>query len=195
MKLPTHKRIAKYVHNEINKSYKIELDLKYFTFGNIRPDIDPRLVKKIHRLKGSLDYVVSEIERVIETDYTSMKKFSMDLGIIMHFLSDFFCAVHYHEDTTGLITLYRHLKYEGKLKKDFPVLAKNTNIILTYSDLYRVKKTGIRETIMQHEQSYSKLAPRIENDIYFVLKITKLISLYVIDNCKFFNKEAHQQAA
>ncbi len=191
MNLSTHRQISRKLYKEIEKKLSITLDKKYFIYGNMKPDLDMDLFTKSHRIKDSLDFVVDRINNIMYKEYTSLKKFSVDIGIITHFLSDFFCTVHYHENTKGYSSLIHHVKYEIALQMKIRKILKDIPLDFSWNHVYKINKDNIYQVIYQLSQAYGKVRPSMENDIFYALKVSMLLSVYIINNSVFFiNKKA-----
>lgn len=175
----THILIGQRVHDNVQKLLNIRLNKNNFIYGNIKPDLVYRLSSKPHCMKGSLYFVIDEMNRLLSTDGMDLEQFSMDLGVITHFLSDFFCSPHYHryEQFNGII---RHMNYEYKLHKDFKRLERYGLLNLPRLKIDSFNKGTIVETILYLEDTYKKRNANIENDIYYALRVSTLASMHVL---------------
>jgi len=110
----THIKLANYIHYIFKKKYGIRLNKKHLIYGSIKPDFTKNKVP--HYIDKSIDYIDKEIEKIINDNNSENKKaFSRRLGMIMHYISDYFCRAHntdYYRKN-----LVAHLKYEKRLAK------------------------------------------------------------------------------
>lgn len=186
MNVSTHKQIALKIYQQYNMHFE-KLDKKSFIYGNIKPDITIGLRRKSHKMKESLDFIVKRINKLTSTRYTSVKKFSIDLGIINHFLADFFCSVHFFEETKEYNNIILHILYENKLAKRFNKIKDNISLYNSQNEINELSSDNLSEAILNLANTYSKIIPSIDNDIQYILKVTSLISLYIINNSYYLN--------
>ncbi len=116
MEFFTHIRMSLALKHTIEKATNIKLDSISFIYGNIKPDICKRYIKIPHFKKTSMGFIrerIAEISKIsITTRSKCTKEFSVNLGIITHYLSDFFCYAHSDLFTGGAV---KHLSYENRL--------------------------------------------------------------------------------
>jgi len=96
----------------IRKHSGVKLNLVGFMYGNILPDI--KAIHKPHRINGSLTFVVKRARRLMEEPYQrcSIYSWSKKLGIITHYLSDYFCYAHQEHYDKGI---GKHMLYEMRM--------------------------------------------------------------------------------
>lgn len=93
MVVGTHKIIANIVYKHLIKKLNFKLDWLTFVYGNIQPDIDRSYIDCDHTLEDSLQLINYNAGELIKSD-VSIKEFSLGLGIICHFICDYFCLQH-----------------------------------------------------------------------------------------------------
>lgn len=131
----THKILSTIIYDKVQENSNFKLDYNYFTWGNIQPDIAPGLLLKSHYKDESLDFVIDEIVALGKTlpsvfyNKQTRNKFSKDIGIVCHFLCDFFCFPHYSRWHYNSSMMLSHIKYEKNLNHS----ARNTLTIPTLS--------------------------------------------------------------
>lgn len=106
---------AYHVRKIINKDIGIKLNLLGYMVGNILPDIRARFNSQPHYIDASLEYVVNSSQNLINNDERLSRdsyQFSKRMGIINHYLSDFFCYPHQACYNEGF---RRHMTYELKM--------------------------------------------------------------------------------
>ena len=133
----THRIIGENILKYANSKSIYLINKKRFIWGNIKPDCTPKYKVKKHYYDESIDMIVEKIIYLaslkLEDVYYDIKlgKFSEELGVVCHFLCDFFCAPHYYRwEFKSTNAVKQHVMYEQKLAK----LCKNfkpTNIINT----------------------------------------------------------------
>lgn len=172
----THLLFADKINDYIEKFYGPILNKTQFAFGNIKPDI-ARIKHPIeHTFKGSFDFVLDEVKRY-NYDMYSIKNPSVHLGMLSHYMSDFFCSKHYYKDKKGLIS---HIKYENKLHNTLNNIADMPE--LSYIKTMSYISGSFSDIIKKLKKEYQKFQPSIENDIEFALQASLIVCSYVLQN-------------
>ncbi len=145
----------------INKRYGSLLDKNWFSYGNIKPDLDSKMKTLDHSIYGTDKHIKIELEKIKNYNLTK-EEFSESLGIINHFICDSFCAYH-NRDNLIQSNLFKHFLYEKKIhgklkvKRDFSkyktFLNKDLPELITNSDLISFLKN------YQFEYSKKKIKP------------------------------------
>lgn len=164
----------------------IELDKKRFLYGNIKPDLIFRLSSKSHRIKDSLEFVLQEIDCLMKSKDISTSQFSVNLGVIDHFMSDFFCSPHFYEKQE-FDNITKHLYYELSLHYEFKKIFKNISYDFIEEDINTFQNRTILEIISILQSSYTQNVLSMKNDIYHALKASTLITKNIIENSLFYN--------
>ena len=158
--------IAGKIHEYMEQNYGIKLNRKHFLFGNIKPDLVRKFKALRHSIHDSLDYVLDEMARH-ENERHNVKNPSVHLGMINHYLSDFFCSKHYFRNhNEGLI---KHLRYEGRLHKAIKKMDAGGFLALPESGTESHIRGSFPDILRELEYEYIKRTPSIENDILFAL--------------------------
>lgn len=179
--------IADKVHGFITSQYDIALDKSRFTFGNIKPDIFRNYITKRHKIKNSLWFVLREINKYEDLKKT-IEQNPIHIGMINHFLSDFFCSPHYYKHLNP--NLKKHLEYETKLHNVFEEMDQFGELDMSRINNRPYSSTNYYQTIKQLEEEYTSVAPSIENDIIFSLRAPLTACTYIIENCTLVSLEA-----
>ncbi|WP_337961141.1 zinc dependent phospholipase C family protein [Caloramator sp. mosi_1] len=118
-----------------------------------------------------------------------LKLFYTNLGVITHFLCDYFCYAHNNKNLNPILL---HLKYEKELHNVFQELSidKIINssveafISLELSSLFQLKNF-----IDAKHQIYMSTPHHIEKDIYYAIEVsttaTNFIINYLLENLKY----------
>lgn len=171
----SHFRIGSFVYKSVLTKYqkKSLLNQYLFKWGNVLPDIYHELSKVDHYIEFTLDYVEDLIQIIQDRSNPSFQR-SISLGIVCHFLSDYFCAYHALAPYKKR-SILQHLIYELKL-----------DICLTYCLLFpkqlkkklsiceETKYPTIKNIILSLQLDYFKEKPSIMNDILFALRATSI---------------------
>lgn len=113
MKVRTHVKLAELAFNNNIKVIPEGFSKFMFNFGLVMIDQSWHVKTHPHYMQKSLKYVIEKIEELL-----SVKRFngyySMQLGIVIHYLCDFCCNAH----ISGVVgNIPRHLKYERDLQR------------------------------------------------------------------------------
>lgn len=136
MVINTHKILSSIIYDKVQENLDFQLlDYKFFLWGNVQPDIVPGLALKSHYKDDSLNFVIKEIQKLSNMQPSMLKNkhvrnnFSIDIGIISHFLSDFLCYPHYKDWRYNSSMMLPHIRFE----KGLNITAKNISIIPSLS--------------------------------------------------------------
>lgn len=167
MNFVTHLMMADALYGELSEV--IDLDRESFIYGNVKPDCTPIVLFKPHILSIHSEGVLALSEQLIEEDF-SRDAFSLDLGILCHFLSDFFCLYHAKEEKFN-----RHLAhgiYEIRLcnyhKKNEPALLKNA---FSFKDN---PTRDLRQIIKDFRGEYFSHEHHLGLDLFYAYRLCKL---------------------
>lgn len=183
----THLGISRGIMAAIERNLDIKLDKIGFMLGNIRPDLDSRLSSIPHLKKAAMDFVSSEIQNLLAADFKtskdSLREFSERLGIITHYLSDFFCYAH-SEHFTG--NMLKHYMYENRLSI---YCRKNRAAAWGQSDGKALGAGADHSSIcgyidsMHGEYIRSGSKPSHKRDMGYTMEITSVFCIAVIRAC------------
>lgn len=88
---------------------------KRFRFGNIQPDLANLFIHYSHRISSASGYVVNLMNKLLVMDpVAESSEFSQILGVICHYLTDFFTYAHNDHFQGGI---FKHLAYEHFLHR------------------------------------------------------------------------------
>lgn len=182
----THKVMGENIIKYANSKSIYLINNSRFIWGNMKPDCVPKYTFMKHYFDESIDMVVGKIiylsSLTLEDVYYKMTigKFSEELGVICHFLCDYFCAPHYYRwEFKSTSAVKHHMMYEKKLAK----LAKNfrpTGIINT-----NLKSENIKDFILQLQKQYDGIV-NYNNDLTFSYYVCDSIVNMILNNV-FFN--------
>ncbi|MBC2577516.1 zinc dependent phospholipase C family protein [Peptostreptococcus russellii] len=178
MMMKTHIIISKSLLDNIDDNKQFFLNNKSFIYGNIKPDIFSKYKLQKHYLDESYDMVRSKIEYLSNLDLDTLEKyytkneFSQEMGVVCHFLADFFCVAH-SERWEFKHSLKIHVKYENGLTK----VAKDYNL-----------KNDRRQYVDDVDSFFEKLYREYknngnfeENDLKYAAYICNTVTNYVLE--------------
>lgn len=178
----THRIMGENIIKYANTKSIYLINNKRFVWGNIKPDCVPKYTFMKHYFTESIDMVVDKIiylsSVTLEEVYykITIGKFSEELGVICHFLCDYFCAPHYYRwEFKSTSAVKHHMMYEQRLakltKKFKPIGIINTN----------VKPQNIKEFIIQLQKQYDGMLD-YKNDLTFSYYICDSVLNMILDN-------------
>ena len=115
MRKKSHISLAGYLIGEL-ESEQLDRHKKAFYFGSILPDLTPKMFAVPHEFQTSYRELQEKIRGLIAYVQTGEGKERVvwrRLGVVMHYLADYFTFPH-NTNFTG--NLYEHNKYEKHLK-------------------------------------------------------------------------------
>ena len=145
MRLEIHYRIAKKISAEI-KELGFHLHERSFLLGNLFPDLIHSYFWCRHEYPVSRDFLRRKIERLKKHPVF----FSFQLGILTHYISDYFCFPHSKVFDKGI---FHHIIYELRQKVPCNFFKLSVNI-----------KTFAIEELDKFVDWYEKFRPLFEDD-------------------------------
>ena len=180
MILNTHLTISNALIENLHSSKSFFISEKNFIYGNIKPDMTSKYVLHKHYLKESFDMIIGKIKSLCKLSldfiekYFSISKFSQELGVICHFLCDFFCVPH-SQRWEFSHSFKKHVIYE----KDLQSIAKDTNFkTLEKASIHHI---GVEEFFNKLYKEYVKKED-FENDLFFSTYMCNSVVDYIL-NC------------
>ena len=178
----THKVMGENIIKYANSKSIYLINNSRFIWGNMKPDCVPKYTFMKHYFDESIDMVVDKITYLssltLEDVYYKMTigKFSEELGVVCHFLCDYFCAPHYYRwEFKSTSAVKHHMMYEKKLakiaKKFRPTGIINTNI----------ESKNIKEFILQLQKQYDGIVNH-NNDLTFSYYVCDSIVNMILNN-------------
>ncbi len=158
------------------KKFGSLLDQKWFSYGNIKPDIDFKMKNLDHTITGANNQIKNELEK-IKANSLSKEEFSESLGIINHFICDSFCAYHNREDLIE-DNFFKHFLYENKIhgklinKRDF---SKYKTFIKKGSSLF-IKDLDLIKDLKNCQLEYSEKSIKPARDLRYAIRTSILVN-------------------
>ena len=178
----THKTMGENIIKYANTKSVYLINNKRFVWGNVKPDCAPKYKFKKHYYDESIDMIVEKIIYLSsltleDVNYNmTVGKFSEELGVVCHFLCDFFCAPHYYRwEFKSTSAVKQHMMYENNLAK----LAKHfkpTGIINT-----NIEPSYIKDFIVQLQKQYYGILD-YENDLTFSYYVCDSVLNMILEN-------------
>lgn len=178
----THLGISQILQKNIESMMGIKLHKIGFMYGNIKPDISSSLIKIPHFKEASFDFITGEIKELMSMKIIGSgrcpKYFSERLGVVSHYISDYFCAAHSKSSNGSML---EHHLYEMKLSQYFN---SNSASIKKSSFLRNAEIITDFETLTAHldrlHSRYLETALCFESDVLYTLKAAVDITASVV---------------
>ncbi len=157
----------------VREKHGIYLDKNHFLYGNVAPDFRISIVTCPHYFKNRQGFVHREMEALISTSLASAnigEEYSMQLGIICHYYSDFFCLAH--NDSKMMRNIVTHRKYERNLQRRLNGMVKSVDLVeLIQTDVFVMDQTAlsISRRLKGLHSEYLKTEPSCETDLLYAL--------------------------
>ncbi|WP_101772823.1 zinc dependent phospholipase C family protein [Peptostreptococcus faecalis] len=191
MMMKTHIIISKSLLDATESNKNFFLDEKNFIYGNIKPDIVSKYKLKKHYMDESYDMIRDKIEYLKKFDLNKLelcytkKTFSQEIGVICHFLADFFCVAH-SERWEFKHSMVQHIKYENDLTKvaqGFKIINDRTQYLDDVDDFFN-KLYG----------EYKANGNFEENDLKYSTYMCNTVTNYILDNILNNTIKSHSAA-
>lgn len=185
----THIFIGKRVLEIIKDSnIPFELNKNLFIYGNIEPDIPLKGTPIKHKREEGLPFILKKIEELKNMRLNTQKDidiFSLNVGIICHYLSDFYCLPHVQRwgDYKGLkhvIKGFEHIFYEFKIsfhKDEIKKVVKHK--FYTIDD--------IEKFLLSSFEAYEDDS-NLKKDVFYATLVCNSVVHYILLNQKTFIK-------
>ncbi|MBE6055163.1 MAG: hypothetical protein E7212_14915 [Clostridium sartagoforme] len=177
----THKALANLFIENVETNKKFLISSRNFIWGNLKPDSVSKYKFKKHYFDESFDMIVKKIKFLsslsLDDIYIrySIGKFNQELGVICHFLCDYFCVPHHQRwefKSPGAVK--DHVLYENDLNRfaKLCTIRKDLNTSITNEEIGNYILKLQRE--YDGEVSYEK-------DLHFASHICNSIINLVFD--------------
>lgn len=181
MKSDSHQLIAKTAYDTLAKELGIVLDLKKLQRGSMIPDYHLFWRCFSHRKQHlmldvlfQINYVRKLIRQEADMQYVSYK-----LGVISHFIADFFTAAHNFYTKSELP---RHIKYEKELAdyiaKHIPAICQGC---IDYKNSFRDESFDVGIYLENLHERYIKERSSYETDMVYALEAFTTVLLFLFD--------------
>ncbi|WP_026477015.1 zinc dependent phospholipase C family protein [Alkaliphilus transvaalensis] len=183
----THKIISEYLHENISKNFGIELNRKSLIYGSIKPDIVPSLAKLDHFKPQTFNLILDEVHRLsnyqLNPNHESLKDFSTQIGVVTHFIADYFCLPHNDRVKYRKATIVSHLIYENNLHKLFKEYHGQFKDIVIPKKTFNVPNYAshlIKGVVDELHTEYSLREESLMKDLTSSLQATLAVTSYII---------------
>jgi len=173
MQKTTHKRIGRMIADDLARIRGIRLDMEAFETGCVLPDTKLRyMVLHPHFFDHSFSYLCRMIRKTLrdmQTGLLDFSQFSLRLGIICHYIADFFCRAH---NVPGYMGYRAHKRYE--LSLDGAMEDTGVHAALRRAQSHRtpylsIKPWTISQWLWRTHREYRMNPPSQKNDMEYAV--------------------------
>lgn len=193
----THLCISNKLKKIVEKQFDIKLDTLSFMIGNVKPDLSSKYMNIPHYKKDSFTFIQNEIQDILTTKIYEKHKctsyFSERLGILTHYLSDFFCSAH-SDNFKG--SMLEHYSYEMQV---FVNYLTNYKVINTFCSKDFTIKHNVSSLISYIDSLHKKYSYECRDlspvdDLLFTFKACMTLCFSIVSIC-LINQESLQPSA
>jgi len=184
----THQRIGLTILQALKLRFVVNVSVDDYKFGCIKPDFSLGVFYTPHLKEKSFDFVIGMIGELgslpIPTDGKALKSFSTRLGVIMHFLADFFCYAHNHgkDDPLPLHFAYEAGVHIASHKVSLDDMAQEFLAELHAAHTFTVE--ALREFLENLHQRYLAAPQSMKTDLWFAIAAGVSTAHFVLDACQ-----------
>lgn len=179
----THKIIADIIYEDVYKDHKIELNKTQLIYGSIKPDIYSGFPKLKHFKPQSFSVICNDISALsssqTEDNRRAISKLSQNIGVVTHYVSDYFCVPH-NDRATYQHHIINHIQYENQLHRiykesDLEKRKVATDQWLDFSDVQKVINY-----LDELHHAYSNRSESLLNDFNSSLQATRAVATMIV---------------
>ena len=180
MLMNTHFIISKNILKNLDSNKTFFLSDKNFIYGNIKPDISSKYVLNKHYLEESFDMVMEKIKNLCQLTLSSLEKYfsisklSQELGVVCHFLCDFFTAPH-SERWEFSHSMNKHVTYEKELASYAKIMD------FSNCDLECEINHSVEEFFYSLYKDYKSCNISYENDLKYSSYACNIVVNHILD--------------
>jgi len=183
MIVDTHILISNILYKYLSKQIDFKLNRLAFAYGNIKPDFIDRDIKRPHTLKESLHCVNKYSEKLMRENI-SIKEFSISLGVICHYMSDYFCL--YHREGNDKKGFFEHILYEFSIHLRLLTLILRGELRLNNNEMLG---NSVEEIVLKLEEKYDGEEKGLTRDINYALFAATQSSRLIVYSSQLYFEE------
>lgn len=180
----THRQISKLVFDIIQKDYNVTLRRLAFEYGSVKPDISPAMKTTSHTKPDSFfkvkEMINSFYKEPLPHSKKQMRKFSVELGVLLHFVADYFCCYH---NAKVEDPLRKHFLYERRLAKRFSKEFREGSSLISKefrNEIICQNSMDLVSYIDMMHKEYLKRPHGLSLDLFFCLDVCITVATSII---------------
>lgn len=180
MNVFSHVTVGRHLYKYFTKHFDIELDYKTFVTWNVLPDLAPGFFCLPHFKSDIYDLIMERADFLTKNiQMLSVQEKSKQLGILCHFMADFFCYAHADYFIGSKFT---HFRYELKMQL---YAYRRRKMIKAMSLIFNTSEFDQDETLYQHidrlHADYCAIAPSCGVDFVYTLTACSELILSIFE--------------
>ena len=179
MMIPTHRMVGNYLYRHLSRSDKKKINKNAFIWGNVKPDILRKYKRISHYHPANEAFVFQLIDELLELNMT-IRDFSANLGVLIHFLCDYTCVFHNNMQINRAYKMRQHMYYEAllhgyairKMKKAQPCV------------INLPSKTALKNYILAviHRANLEGVVPDMMADFHAMMEMSVSVMAFMLFN-------------
>jgi hypothetical protein len=183
MTYQTHAYLGKELFPVICETWNVTLSRKRLIRGSIKPDMSSLFLRYPHFWKYSHKFVEKKMRKLARMTLVPGKKngrFSENLGIVLHYVADYFTAVH----NVNPNPLREHMEYETRLYQLFQEYVnseslRNSMRMVSYG--INPAEHGPKHALRTFRESYTPSVTDPANDIRSITIACLAVTTHIMD--------------
>ncbi len=181
----THLGLSSIIRREVERKTGIKMDRLAYIYGTIKPDFSTYVFTVPHFMNKASGFVQGQIKELMDKPLSGTVKldreFSERLGIITHYLSDFFCRPHFHSYEG---TLIHHYFYEKRLWRYFKRNSvKSRQVSCSININMHDSPVSVWKAVEDFHRRYALRRTSFATDITFAIKICVCVIISIVAVC------------
>ena len=112
----THRVVGEFLYQQLSPSNQRFIQRQRFVYGNIKPDISKKYLQMSHYHRDNEEIIFKMLNQLLTTQ-ASIREFSENLGVLIHFFCDYTCIYHANDYLYENHSIAKHLRYELMLHR------------------------------------------------------------------------------
>lgn len=112
----THRVVGQFLYQQLSPSNQRLVQKQRFVYGNVKPDISKKYLQMSHYHRDNEEIIFKMLNDLLTTQ-ASIREFSENLGVLIHFFCDYTCIYHANDYLYENHSIAKHLRYELMLHR------------------------------------------------------------------------------
>lgn len=179
----SHSLVAKAVHKCVLDNLGFNLTLTDVKFGCMKPDFFPKLIALPHYKEKSFKAIAQmiwELQNAKPTGLKEIRNFSMELGVVLHYISDYFCYAHNNKVLDRMPShLFYEISLDIELRKYLSNALSDLHIDMNEED-HRNLNISIVEYIEGKHKQYMEDCHSLRNDVTYGMQACYITAISIV---------------
>lgn len=193
----THKIIADIIYEDVYKDHQIKLNKTQLIYGSIKPDIYSGFPKLKHFKPQSFSVICNDISALsssqTEDNPRAISKLSQQIGVVTHYVSDYFCVPH-NDRATYHHHIINHIQYENQLHRIYKESDLNKRKVANDQWLDFSNVDIVMNYLDELHDAYSNRSESLLNDFNSSFQASRAVATIIVQQA-FLSKSSITVAA